>query len=872
MVDQGLLEKLKQELNIAVKEGSLPGEVLSFIQDRSIRASSPIQDSVIITGDGNQVTFLVPEEKQALDPEQQETELLREALMVGHQHWDVLRQKQAHDLYPGLHSYMLSDAQHFFGREQVIDEICPLLSDCRVLWLQGRSGVGKSSLIQAGLIPALLDVQAYIVYVRLFARTPFQALQQEILKSSWTRVSQLAALELPAFLRKVAGCIEQRTIWILFDQFEEFFYYQPEKERAEFGEQLSLCVTDPALNVHFLFSIRSDYYGETSPIRRRLGDGVNREYYLGMPSHAEARRIIQGPLQQKGIFCSEQLIQTILNDLGKTSCESPQLQLVCEKLYRQLPADCSEILPEHYIALGAARGILENYVRQLLHAPKDELQTHYQASCYLLSTLVTPEGQRDRRTLSDWYRDERIHRMLVSQIFKHANLPENYSISSGAYLKQLAAAELSRFVKMSINELIRLVEEDEQPVTPVYLFLQQKMFVDEAVRILRDLRLISETEDGENAFELSHEYLISEVRNLLDSEELDARRVQRMLIQKLLDYADHSFFLEPRELTLVINQSANPKLVLTNDQKRLVLLSAVEQRLGSQVIDFVGKEAIIWLRQAMFEPALPDSTRLKTAICLGEQRDKLAIEKIQTQLANPSNQPQENYWLDLTAHYFHGAGGKPRDSFGTLSFSQRLRIFLTQARLRIQDRQAEHANITKAAVIIATISMLTATMIDNVVLHLISWDNLGYFIFTIFVFTMIGVIGGIIFSETLFITRTVIEKWNFVWRVLILTGLGCLSGAVFFSALNVNITGGAPWYTGSALSLGLALIPTKMKQPAARLRVYIPIAIGLVTAGLYFFHPAIDQKGLLFGGSIGAGLFAAAYVICWMKQSIKARK
>ena len=57
--------------------------------------------------------------------------------------------------YPGLRPFEASDAEYFFGRDRQVDDLLVGLRDHRFVAVLGMSGSGKSSLVRAGLIPAL---------------------------------------------------------------------------------------------------------------------------------------------------------------------------------------------------------------------------------------------------------------------------------------------------------------------------------------------------------------------------------------------------------------------------------------------------------------------------------------------------------------------------------------------------------------------------------------------------------------------------------------------------------------------------------------------------------------------------------------------
>lgn len=860
MDEKDLLDKLHQELTQAVDNGRLPREALQYFEDRRIQITGHVTGSILMTGNNTKI-----EQHHHHYPAKQspEVELLKTSLQVSQQQWQDLIAQPAGRLYPGLHSYKISDAANFFGRKAIVQELLPITQNCRVLWLHGRSGVGKSSLLQAGLIPKLLlEPRACVILVRLFDRPPVKALQQEIFKSAWSANLVLAGMELATFLRAAADCLEQAPLWIIFDQFEEFFFYQSEKEQAEFAEQLCLCVNDPYLPVHFVFALRSDCFGETAPLRKRLPPESSREYFLRLLTHAEAHQVITGPLSRIGVSCPDALIQTILTDLGEKSCESPQLQLVCERLYGSLPADAKEILPQHYAALGGARGVLQNYVRQLLTNPQNGFETRSQAACYLLSTLVTPEGTKDRRQAAGWYQDERLRRIILPQIAQQG-MPSLHALPKNQELQHLAVAELRRYVSLSEAELLNLPREAGQAITDWYLFLQQKVLVDELVYLLSDLRLISEVEDSSAAYELAHDYLIPEVGKLLDAEDLEARRVQRMLAQKVLEFEEHRFLLEPRELELVFKQAANPKLLLTEAEKRLVLLSAARHGSGREGIGLVGIQGLAWLRQVWQDDSLPETVRLGAAGCLGEHEDRPAVEELRSTLNRPANRAAEHQAVRLLAHYRHAA---PRSGGETppvrLSLQQRLTIFFHQARLRVRDGKTEHvrarvvgmATGAGCTAIMVVLSTLGGIADGTTGIQVTAGDRLLSLIFL----AILAAVGGLLFAEVTTVTRLVIRRWWWPWRALLLAGVGCLSGAVLFFALNGHLR---PWFSGAFLGLALAFVPPGPPSRTTRLRLSLALAVSLILSGFSLFYIIPDEGWLTASAAaLAVSLFSTVYL------------
>src|SRR5436309_936403 len=102
--------------------------------------------------------------------------------------------------YPGLRPFEADDADYFFGRDRQVDELLLALSDHRFVAVLGLSGSGKSSLVRAGLVPALkaghLTSSGPHWRVALFrpGRQPLEALAVALDKSLGGQPDRLATL------------------------------------------------------------------------------------------------------------------------------------------------------------------------------------------------------------------------------------------------------------------------------------------------------------------------------------------------------------------------------------------------------------------------------------------------------------------------------------------------------------------------------------------------------------------------------------------------------------------------------------------------------------------------------------------------------
>ncbi|NJN93097.1 MAG: hypothetical protein HC875_02885 [Anaerolineales bacterium] len=165
-----------------------------------------------------------------------------------------------------MSAYRLSDAELFFGRQRAITELIRHLARDRLTILHAESGAGKSSLLQAGLMPRLLGQGHLPVYLRSDI-SPSLAIKQAFVPDL-ADVPELHKISLPGFLRQVTAVLGLTThLYLLLDQFEEVYTLLNETERASFLDELGKCLNDQALSrVHWVLAVRSEFFSNISDL------------------------------------------------------------------------------------------------------------------------------------------------------------------------------------------------------------------------------------------------------------------------------------------------------------------------------------------------------------------------------------------------------------------------------------------------------------------------------------------------------------------------------------------------------------------------------------------------------------------------------
>ncbi|MFM9457456.1 nSTAND1 domain-containing NTPase [Streptomyces europaeiscabiei] len=191
--------------------------------------------------------------------------------------------------YRGPALYEPEDRAFFFGRDRLVAELVALVTERRFAILSGASESGKSSLLRAGLVPALQETAGRL------------------------RPSALVRLLTPgegpaaAYDRLLNPCPDEPEIWVVVDQFEEVFALcRNRAERNRFIDLL-LAAREPDSRVRVVLAVRADYRGrcaEHPGLAQALRDSSLR---IGPMSPAELREAVTGPAAAEGLLVEREL-------------------------------------------------------------------------------------------------------------------------------------------------------------------------------------------------------------------------------------------------------------------------------------------------------------------------------------------------------------------------------------------------------------------------------------------------------------------------------------------------------------------------------------------------------------------------------------
>ncbi|MEH2338585.1 nSTAND1 domain-containing NTPase [Nostoc sp.] len=365
--------------------------------------------------------------------------------------------------------------------------------------IHGQSGVGKSSILQGGLIPALRQeaigerdalpilLRVYTDWVGMLGQSLAKAFEE-------VRGNQLSVnLDSPiAILGEFRKNADRNLLTVLmFDQFEEFFFvYTDQSQRRAFYEFLRVCLDIPFLKV--ILSLREDYLHylldlerlfKLSAINNNILD-KNIRYYLGNFSLADARAVVRSLTARSQFYLESALIDELVRDLAGELGEVRPIEL--QIVGTQLQTEKITTL-EKYRQFGTKEKLVERFLEEVI---QDCGAENEQVARLVLYLLTDENGTRPLKTRAELAADlpAEVDKLdLVLEIFVASRLvlllPESpadryqlvhdYLVS---FIRQQQGSELLAELE-KVREQQKLTEEElkrEQEARQILVDAQRK--------------------------------------------------------------------------------------------------------------------------------------------------------------------------------------------------------------------------------------------------------------------------------------------------------------------------------------------------------------------------------------------------------------
>lgn len=344
--------------------------------------------------------------------------------------------------YFGLDYYQEKYGAWFFGREPEGGKVITNLRAARLTLLHAESGVGKSSLLRAGVAWRMRKLADDSLARRGTARTI------PVVFSSWKDdpVPQLVSAigmairpylagnpepDLPAgsldAAVEVASNTANASLLLMLDQFEEYFLYcarEPTPER--FADQLAACINRPELRANFLIAIREDAYAGLGDLfKGRIANVYGNYLHIEYLDRASAEQAVREPLNiynsqpevPQPVKIQDELVNAVLGEVraydndrdpdliraaangSPVRVSPPLLQLVMETIWQRERAEGSHELRLSTLQdLHGVRMIVDTHLEKAL---KDLDSGDRRTAIDLFDHLVTPSGGKIAESVPD---------------------------------------------------------------------------------------------------------------------------------------------------------------------------------------------------------------------------------------------------------------------------------------------------------------------------------------------------------------------------------------------------------------------------------------------------------------------------------------
>lgn len=534
------------------------------------------------------------------------------------------------------------------GRQQDVNRLIERItrSDCKLSVIYGQSGVGKSSTVRAGLVPALkqLTIEARdILPLLLDVYTDWDgALRRQLLAAIPDRppldtdplnsysLDGNSSVEL--ILKQFQQYVDQNLLVVLiFDQFEEFFFvYKDREKRLIFYQFLSRCLNLPFVKV--VLSLREDYLhfllefnrlGSLDVIDNNI---LDREilYYLGNFSCADARLVIQSLTERSQVYLEPLLIETLVQDLaGQTGEVRPiELQIVGA----QLETEKITTLDQYQ-----QQGTKEKLVERFLEGVVQDCGRENESTARLVLYLLTDEnGTRPLKTRAELAAD------LVAEVSQLDGILEILVASGLVFLLPDVPTDRYQLVHDYLVLFIRQQQGLGLLAELKKLRQQEQLSQAEIERLRNEKQLLAELSEAKEQRKRSEDRLNRFLRWMLVGASVGLLALAYLAVQAIraeqraqarrIDALNQK---QRAEVNQIQAMSISAEAILPNDQLEALLTSVKMGKLLQDTAD------------------LPESIRLKGVSALQqtvyEVQERNRLQEHTDQVHHVSFSPDGNY-------------------------------------------------------------------------------------------------------------------------------------------------------------------------------------------------------------------------------------
>lgn len=384
--------------------------------------------------------------------------------------------------YKGIKPFEETDAEVFFGREELTKSLVERVQDRRFAALVTDSGAGKSSLLRAGLIPAVREQGWAVLYVTGSTRDPFERFASALIKSDGNssgvpfteRVTELSATLVKFGLRDELEHYCERNgsseLLVVLDQMEELFTIcRDEGKREQFLDQLADLTRerrrgDPRIVV--VLALRADYCSRLEahkPFKTLLDRGK-----FGLPTldRTALRRAIEEPAALVGVRFEDGLVEAIIHDVEDQPAALPLLEFALTLLWHEQAGRSIPLAA--YQRLGGVRKALELEAERV-YAELNESEKEAARRVFVQLVNLSKDTKGTRRTITkddllkyDWPVVEKLSYQMLLTVGADSEDRQTAQLAHEALVD--AWPRLNEWVQSTAEQVWRLDREADRVI------------------------------------------------------------------------------------------------------------------------------------------------------------------------------------------------------------------------------------------------------------------------------------------------------------------------------------------------------------------------------------------------------------------------
>jgi len=387
--------------------------------------------------------------------------------------------------FPGLRPYQPRESELFFGREGQSKEVVRRLTSNKFVTVIGASGSGKSSLIFCGVIPQFISftgtgaADCSVITMRP-GSDPAGNLADSILESKHlnnyesidrdTIISRLTTdpHALTSLLKSNSSNSEKKIL-IIVDQFEELFRYgMIGSSRSRMGSTSSFInlVVNETLNknnnIFFILTMRSDFIGECAHYQGLTELINNSNYLIPHMTREDYRAVIEGPVKYAGATIDNDLVETLLNDVGDQTDQLPVLQHALMRTWSYWSESSHHDRPigmDDYDAVGKMSNAMSRHADEAF----EELSPGARTVCEVMFRTITEKGSDNKgvRNPTNVATISKIAGCNESDLFE---VVEKFRIPSRSFItpRSDVSLDIDSIIDISHESLMRLWDRLKQ--------------------------------------------------------------------------------------------------------------------------------------------------------------------------------------------------------------------------------------------------------------------------------------------------------------------------------------------------------------------------------------------------------------------------